>query len=118
MEFLKHFYVALIFYKADIFIELGDSITVTISYAKLTKLSKKCCHLVCQAEQTSFISLVTQAAEVWSVRSFMAKIFFNKNEYAITGKCHKVCIVLTVWRIRTCLPTLIYFTCDSSYIAT
>lgn len=50
--------------------ELSDSIiSVTISYAKLRKLSKKCCHLVCQAEQKSDICLATLAvvcyAEVW-----------------------------------------------------
>lgn len=53
--------------------KLGDSIiSVTTSYAKLRKLSKKCCRVVCQAEQTSNIYLVTMAAvcqaEVWKTK--------------------------------------------------
>lgn len=65
VHFIKHFYKASVFYiyEADTFIELSDSIiSVTTSYAKLRKLSKKCCHLVCQAEQTSSIYLLTLAA--------------------------------------------------------
>lgn len=45
--------------------ELSDSITsVTTSYAKLRKLSKKCSHLVCQAEQTRNICLVPGCSEL------------------------------------------------------
>lgn len=66
MDFIKHFYKASGFfyiYKADTFMELSDSIiSVVTSYAKLRKLSKKCCHLVSWAEQTSSIYLVTLAA--------------------------------------------------------
>lgn len=59
--------------------ELSDNITsVTTSYAKLTKLSKKRCHLACQAEQTSYIYLPGKpgcSVLGWSIEG----MFFHDN---------------------------------------